>query len=65
VFGFDFTSTRETRDQCLRVKWSQKVKDAQVEGDDIPKDQRESFEVFLKQGSKIITLWERGSLWCC
>jgi hypothetical protein len=38
VFGFDFTSTLEARDQCLRVKWSQKVKDAQVEGDEIPKD---------------------------
>jgi hypothetical protein len=38
VFGFDFTSTLEAGYQCLRVKWSHKVKDAQVEGDKIPKD---------------------------
>jgi hypothetical protein len=38
MFGFDFTSTLEAGDQCLRVKWSQKVKDTQVEGDEIPKD---------------------------
>jgi hypothetical protein len=38
VFGFDFTSTLEAGEQCLRVKWSQKVRDAQVEGGKIPKD---------------------------
>jgi hypothetical protein len=38
VFGFDSTSTWETRDQFHRVKRIQKVKDAQVEGYEIPKD---------------------------
>ena len=50
MFGFDFTSMLEAGDQCLRVKWSQKVKDAQVEGDEIPNDLRERFQGAAKAG---------------
>jgi hypothetical protein len=37
VFGSRSYFNVEAGDQCLRVKWSQKVKDAQVEGDEILK----------------------------
>jgi hypothetical protein len=34
VVSITFTSTLEAKDQCLGL-WSQKMKDAQVEGDEI------------------------------
>jgi hypothetical protein len=41
------------------------VKDAQVEGGKISRTRGKSFKVLLKQGLKIGTLGERGSLRCC
>jgi hypothetical protein len=55
-----FTSTLEAKDQCLGL-WSQKVKDAQVEGDEIQRTRGKGFKVGLKDR----TLGERGSLRCC
>jgi hypothetical protein len=40
------------------------MKDARVEGDKNLRTRGISFEVLLKQGFKIITLGERGSLRC-
>jgi hypothetical protein len=42
-----------------------KVKDAQVEGDEIQRTRGKGFKVLLKQGLKDRTLGERGSLRCC
>ena len=42
-----------------------KVKDAQVEGDEIQRKRGKGFKVLLKKGLKYRTLGERGSLRCC
>jgi hypothetical protein len=42
-----------------------KVKDARVEGWQISRTRGKSFEVLLREGLKIKTLGERGSLQCC
>jgi hypothetical protein len=42
-----------------------KVKDAQVEGDEIQRTRGKGFKVLQQQGLKDRTLGERGSLRCC
>jgi hypothetical protein len=42
-----------------------KVKDTQVEGDEIQRTRGKGFKVLLQQGLKDRTLGERGSLRCC
>jgi hypothetical protein len=59
-----FTSTLEAKDQCLGL-WSQKVKDAQVEGEEIKRTRGKGFKVLQWQGLENRTLGKRGSLRCC
>jgi hypothetical protein len=44
---------------------SKKMKDAQVEVDEIQRKRGKGFKVLLKKGLKDRTLGERGSLRCC
>ena len=42
-----------------------KVKDAQVEGNEIQRTRGKGFKVLQQHGLKDRALGERGSLWCC